>query len=86
MKTIVVTIEQAIALGNQTRWKMMMMLKKKELCIADFTKKIHYISPFPTTLRHHMLILENAGLVKISRMESERGSFTKYYKSTVNIK
>jgi DNA-binding transcriptional ArsR family regulator len=38
-----------------------------------------------TTIRHHIEILKNSGLIEISKIEEARGGITKYYSSSAKL-
>ena len=54
------------ALGDQTRFRMLVLLhQQKELCVTDFAKILKISLPAAS---HQLKILENAGLVVGERM------------------
>jgi len=38
-----------------------------------------------TTIRHHIEILKNSGLIEISKIEEARGGITKYYGTSTKL-
>ena len=81
MKRISITQSEAFALGNTQRIKILKFLQK-EHTIEQITKKFKY-KKRDTTIRYHVNILVKAGFVKVTRMVEKKGSFLKFYKSTI---
>jgi len=79
--------EKAKALENDVRAKILDMLADEEMTIEG----IHKGTPTPgrtraeTTVRHHVNVLKDAGMVEIARLEEAGGGTRKYYKSNTRV-
>ncbi|MFX1279072.1 MAG: ArsR/SmtB family transcription factor [Promethearchaeota archaeon] len=49
------------ALGNESRFLIYNLIKKKEMCICELSIVLDFTQP---TISHHVKILEQAGLIK----------------------
>ena len=47
--------------------------------------KKHGFKKALTTVRHHLEILKNSGLIEIARIEESRGAITKYYSTSTKL-
>ena len=47
-------------------------------------KKLGYKKSL-TTIRHHIEILKNSGLIEITKIEESQGAITKYYGSSIKL-
>jgi len=52
------------ALGDETRLKILAILNRKEMCVCEIMAALNLTQP---TASHHLMILENAGIVKDRR-------------------
>lgn len=79
--------EKAKALENDTRAKILDMLADAELTIEDIHDELtrRGETKAETTVRHHVNILKNAGLVELARLEDAGGAAQKYYKSNTRV-
>jgi len=86
-RTVTTNIEQARAMDDPARIKIVQMLYKKLLTaaqICESLKKSGHEKAL-TTIRHHLDILKEAGLIEIARIEETRGAITKYYSTSTKI-
>ena len=86
-KIIVANYEMCKALDDPIRGKIVQLLNKKQLNVAQITrrlKKFGYKKAI-TTIRHHIEILKNSGLIEIVKIEESRGAITKYYGSSTKL-
>jgi Fe2+ or Zn2+ uptake regulation protein len=80
-RTITTTTNQARAIEDPARAKVLEILYRKELSaeqILNELKKSGYKKAL-TTMRHHLDILKESGLIEIVRIEEARGAITKFY-------
>ncbi len=86
-RTVTTSIEQARAMDDPARIKIVQMLYKKLLTAAQICqhlKKSGYAKAL-TTVRHHLDILKEAGLIEIAKIEETRGAITKYYSTSTKL-
>ena len=60
------------ALGDKTRWGILELLKRREMCVSDICEHFEMTQP---SISHHLDILKRAGLV-----ESEKRGREVYYR------
>ena len=75
------------ALDDPIRGKIVQLLHKKQLNVDQITrrlKKFGYKKAI-TTIRHHVEILKDSGLIEIVKIEESRGAVTKYYGSSTKL-
>ncbi len=86
-RTVTTNIEQARAMDDPARIKIVQLLYKKLLTAAQIChhlKKSGYAKAL-TTVRHHLDILKEAGLIEIAKIEETRGAITKYYSTSTKL-
>ena len=86
-KTLTTNADQAKALDDTARIKILQILYHKQLPteqIVDELNKMGY-KKATTTIRHHIDVLKNAGLIEIVKMEEVRGAVLKYYGTSVRL-
>ena len=86
-RTLATNIEQARATDDPARIKIVQMLYKKLLTAAQIChqlKKSGHVKAL-TTVRHHLDILKEAGLIEIAKIEETRGAITKYYSTSTKL-
>jgi len=86
-RTVTTNIEQARAMDDPARIKIIQLLYKKLLTAAQICsqlKKSGHVKAL-TTVRHHLDILKEAGLIEIAKIEETRGAITKYYSTSTKI-
>ena len=79
--------EIAKAIDDPARVKILKILYHKKLNaeqILDELKKTGYNKAL-TTIRHHLDILKNSGLIEIVRIQEARGAITKYYGTSTKL-
>lgn len=86
-KTLTTNIEQAKALDDYARIRILQILYHKQLSTEQIVAELHKegYKKATTTIRHHLDVLKEAGLVEIVKMEEVRGAVLKYYGTTVKI-
>ena len=86
-KILSTNADQAKALDDAARIKILQILYHKQLAteqIVDELNKMGY-KKATTTIRHHIDVLKNAGLIEIVKMEEVRGAVMKYYGTSVRV-
>ena len=75
------------ALDDPIRGKIVQLLYKKQLNVEQITRRLKKFGykKAVTTIRHHVEILKNSGLIEISKIEEARGGITKYYGSSTKL-
>jgi len=78
---------QARAIEDPARAAIIKILYKKALSADQITNKLRKIGHKKalTTIRHHLEILKETGLIEIVRMEETRGAVTKFYSTSTKL-
>ncbi|HJU12934.1 MAG TPA: winged helix-turn-helix domain-containing protein [Candidatus Nitrosotalea sp.] len=86
-KTLATNIEQAKALDDYARIRILQILYHKQLSTEQIVGELHKegYKKATTTIRHHLDVLKEAGLIEIVKMEEIRGAVQKYYGTTVKV-
>ncbi|MDE1867249.1 MAG: winged helix-turn-helix transcriptional regulator [Thaumarchaeota archaeon] len=86
-KILATNMEQAKALDDQARLRILKILYHKQLSTEQIVAELHKdgYKKATTTIRHHLDILKEAGLIEIVKMEEIRGAVLKYYGTTVRV-
>lgn len=86
-KILTTDAEQAKALDDTARIKILQILYHKQLPTEQIVEELNKIGykKATTTIRHHIDILKNAGLIEIVKMEEVRGAVMKYYGTSVRL-
>ena len=79
--------EKAKALENDVRAKILDMLAEEEMTIEEIHEELQRRGEdkAETTVRHHVNVLKDAGMVEIARLEEAGGGTRKYYKSNTRV-
>ena len=80
-RIVTTSTEQARAIEDPARTKIVEILYKRSLSAEQITNQLKK-SGFKkalTTIRHHLDILKEAGLIELVKIEETRGAITKYY-------
>ena len=75
------------ALDDPIRGKIVELLNKKQLNVDQITRRLKKLGykKAVTTIRHHIEILKESGLIEIIKIEESRGAITKYYASSTKL-
>lgn len=86
-KIVTTDADQAKALDDAARIKILQILYHKQLSTEQIVEELNKIGykKATTTIRHHMDVLKNAGLIEIVKMEEVRGAVMKYYGTSVRV-
>ncbi|MFC7155838.1 ArsR/SmtB family transcription factor [Halomarina halobia] len=79
--------EKARALENDIRAKILDMLADEEMTIEQIHAELERRGDekAETTVRHHVNILKDAGMVELTRLEEAGGGTLKYYRSNTRV-
>jgi DNA-binding transcriptional ArsR family regulator len=79
--------QKAKALEQDVRAKILDMLADEELTIEEIHAELgrRGDQKAETTVRHHVNVLKDAGMVEIARLEEAGGGTRKYYKSNTRV-
>ena len=86
-RTIAVNNYVSRALARPTRGKIVELLNKKQLNVEQIRRKLKKLGykKSVTTIRHHIEILKDSGLIEITKIEESQGAITKYYGSSTKL-
>ena len=86
-RIILTNYEIFSALDDPIRGKIVQLLYKKQLNVEQISRRLKKFGykKAVTTIRHHVEILKNSGLVEIAKIEEARGGITKYYSSSAKL-
>lgn len=87
MKIVTLTVDECKALGDPIRAMIIDILSHKILTVDDIVNELakrNYKKSVPT-IRHHIDVLKNAGLIEIAYTKEKRGTLEKYYKSNIHF-
>ena len=86
-RIIVGNYEVFKALDDPIRGKIVQLLNKKQLNVDQITRRLKKLGykKAVTTIRHHIEILKDSGLIEIIKIEESRGAITKYYGSSTKL-
>ena len=74
-------------MDDYARMRILQILYHKQLSTEQIVDELHKegYKKATTTIRHHLDVLKEAGLVEIVKMEEIRGAVLKYYGTTVKV-
>lgn len=86
-EVLAINLKEANAVKNPTRATILDLLLEKPLSINEIVKKLaeRGLNMAPTTVRHHVGILKDAGLVELAKVANVRGGVLKYYASNTKV-
>ena len=86
-RMITVNYDVFKALDDPIRGKIVELLNKKQLNAEQITRRLKKLGykKAVTTIRHHIEILKDSGLIEITKIEESRGAVTKYYGSPTKL-
>ncbi len=78
---------QARAIDEPVRARIIKILYKKSLSAEQITKELRKTGykKALTTIRHHLEILKETGLIEIAKIEETRGAITKFYSTSTKL-
>ena len=86
-RIILTNYEVFRALDDPIRGKIVQLLHKKQFNVEQISRRLKKFGykKAVTTIRHHVEILKNSGLIEIVKIEESRGAVTKYYGSSTKL-
>ena len=86
-RIVTTNIAQAKALDDPARIKILQILYHNEFSAEQITDELHKsgYQKAVTTIRHHLDVLKNAGLIEVVKMEEARGAVMKFYGTSVKL-
>ena len=86
-RMIAINNDESYALARPTRERIVELLNKKQLNVEQIRRRLKKLGykKSVTTIRHHIEILKNSGLIEITKIEESRGAITKYYGSSIKL-
>jgi DNA-binding transcriptional ArsR family regulator len=86
-KILTTNTDQAKAIDDDARLKILQILYHKQLPTEKIVEELNKLGSrkATTTIRHHLDVLKNAGLIEIVKMEEVRGAVMKYYGTSVRV-
>ncbi|CDI05550.1 ArsR/SmtB family transcription factor [Candidatus Nitrosotenuis uzonensis] len=86
-RVMTISLSQAKALEDPARAKIVEALYHKQLTTEQIAKELQKsgYNKALTTIRHHLEILKDAGLIEIVRIEEIRGAIAKYYGTSTKL-
>jgi DNA-binding transcriptional ArsR family regulator len=84
---ITTSVERSKALEDEARATMLNILSHKQMTAEDLVRELkkNGYGKATTTVRHHLDILRDCGLVEVTKMQEVRGAVLKYYASTAKF-
>lgn len=86
-RTVTTSIQHARAIDDPARAKVIEILYHQTLSADQITtalKKMGHKKAL-TTVRHHLEILKESGLIEIVKIKESRGAITKYYSTSTKL-
>jgi DNA-binding transcriptional ArsR family regulator len=79
--------QKASALENNVRAKLLDMLANREMTVKEMRAELERRGEdkAETTVRHHLSVLTDAGMVEIARLEEAGGGTRKHYRSNTRV-
>lgn len=86
-EVITTDLEKAKAVENPVRAKILDMLADREMTIEEIHAELDRRGEqkAETTVRHHVQVLDEAGMVELARLEEAGGATQKYYRSNTRV-
>ena len=86
-RVVSISVEHAKALEDPARIKIVEMLYHKQMTTEQITKELQKNghNKAITTIRHHLEILKDAGLIEIVKIEEVRGAIAKFYGTSIKL-
>ena len=86
-RVVTISVKHAKALEDPARAKIVEMLYHKKLTAEQIAKELQKNghNKAITTIRHHLEILKDAGLIEIVKIEEVRGAIAKFYGTSIKL-
>ena len=86
-RIVTTSIDHARAIEDPARAKIIEILYKKALSAEQISKELKKsgYKKALTTIRHHLDILKESGLIEVVKIEETRGAITKFYSTATKL-
>jgi len=86
-RIVTTNVDQARALEDPARAKIIELLYKRALSAEQIGNELRKngFKKALTTIRHHLDILKESGLIEVVRVEETRGAVTKFYSTSTKL-
>ena len=86
-RILTTSMDHARAIDDPARAQVVRMLYRKMLSAEQITKELHKSGHKKalTTVRHHLDILKESGLIEVARIVESRGAITKFYSTSTKL-
>lgn len=86
-RILTMNTNQARAIEEPARARIIKILYKKSLSAEQIAKELRKngYKKALTTIRHHLEILKETGLIEIAKIEENRGAITKFYSTSTKL-
>jgi DNA-binding transcriptional ArsR family regulator len=86
-RVMTISVEHARALEDPARARIVEILYHKQLTTEQIGKELQKsgYNKALTTIRHHLEILKDAGLIEIVKIEEIRGAMAKFYGTSIKL-
>ncbi len=86
-RIVTTSTADARAIEDPMRAKVVGMLYKQSMSADQITQNLKKVgfNKALTTVRHHLEVLKESGLIKITRIDERRGAVTKYYSTSTRL-
>ena len=86
-RIVTTSTDDARAIEDPARAKIVEILYRQTMSAEQISAalKKHGYKKALTTVRHHLEILKNSGLIEIARIEESRGAITKFYSTSTKL-
>lgn len=85
--TLAITIEQANAISDAVRAKIVEMLYRRNMTVDEIVKELEAagIDKAVTTIRHHIRVLREAKMIDVTKIDEVRGTTMKQYGTKIRL-
>ena len=85
--TLAITTEQANAIADVARTKILKMLYRRNMTVDEIIKELKEdgIDKAATTIRHHIRVLRDAKMIDVTRIDEVRGTVLKQYGTKIRL-
>lgn len=86
-EVLATTAQKAQALEDPVRAELLDMLAHEPMSVAEMVDRLadRDLEKAATTVRHHLEVLREAGLIALKRLEENQGGVVKYYAATTRM-
>jgi DNA-binding transcriptional ArsR family regulator len=86
-RVVTISVEHARALEDPARAKIVEILYHKQLTTEQIAKELQKsgYNKAITTIRHHLDILKETGLIEVVKIEEIRGAIAKFYGTSIKL-